>query len=390
LKIWLRNTLTKIVYFVLPKIGRASRELSPERVVLINLENIGDFILFSSVIREVRANFPDSQLVVVGQKENSGLVKHCQIVDEWIWVRSHKAPKLGESIGQEIKYQRKMLSVYFKLCVKFRGKIDLLIGPDWLLTKDANQFVKNFLYKKANVKGGYAQRELKIQTFKYIPNAHQVPRMLSILEMLGLRVFNLGPQSWILPPNSNPGLARTGELSGSKLKIVICLGAGHFRRNWPAKAFRKVIIAVKSVRPEIEFLIIGPRTLISPELCESFAGLDGTQELIGKTDFPLAAKLISDATLVIVNDSGFAHLAASLHIPTLVLSAHPMDADPWHLHSPNRYHPWGNEYIELQPSRLLSPCVGSCGAPEPHCIGTIEPEEVASATLSLLEKINRM
>lgn len=378
--------MRNLFFLLLPKIGRASKDTWPERVALVHLENLGDFILFSSVIREVRSNFPNSQLVVVGQKENKGLIEYCEIVDEWIWVPGHKTPKFGESTGQEIGYFYKILNVYFKLLLKFRGKIDLLIGPDWLLTKDSNQFVKNILYKKGNVRRGYAHSNLKIYPEKYIANTHQVPRMLSILKMLGLNVSNFEPQSWLLPESSHSTKMKESESLSSKSRIVISLGAGHSRRNWPAEAFPKVISDIHAILPEIEFQVIGPRSLVSPDLCNLFAGLARTKELIGKTDLHSAAELISNAELVIVNDSGFAHLAASLSVPTLVISAHPLDADPWHIHSPNRYHPWGNEYIELQPLHLISPCSGSCQAPEPHCIKTITPAEVVTAALSILEK----
>ena len=115
---WPRRAIRRLALLALPRIGRASKNKSPERVVLVHLENLGDFILFSSVIREVRANFPNSKLVVVGQKENKGLVEYCQIVDEWIWVPGHKAPKFGESTGQEKSYFYKVLFVYFKLLLK--------------------------------------------------------------------------------------------------------------------------------------------------------------------------------------------------------------------------------------------------------------------------------
>ena len=386
LRTWPRRAIKKMIYLTLPRIGRASKNGLPERVVLVHLENLGDFILFSSIIREVRANFPNSQLVVVAQKENKELVEYCQIVDEWIWVPGHKTPKSGESTGQEVGYFYKILSVYFILFMKFRRDIDLLIGPDWLLTKGSDQFVKNILYKKANVIGGYASKYLKICPAKYVDKAHQVPRMQSIIEMIGLSASNYEPQSWLLPEISHSSEMEESKSLSLKPKIVISLGAGHYRRNWPTEHFPKVISDIHAIWPEIEFQIIGPRSLISPELCNLFAGLAGTQELIGKTDLHSAAKLISKASLVIVNDSGFAHLSASLSVPTLVISAHPLDADPWHLHSPNRYHPWGTEYIEVQPLHLLSPCVDSCQAPGPHCIKTITPEEVVTVALSILEK----
>ena len=115
----LREPIQGLIFRLLPRIGRVSTADRPETVVLIHLENLGDFILFSAVIRETRRNFPDSKLVVVGQKENRGVVKYCPLVDEWLWIQGHKKPKLGESTGRETHYYFKVASIYFKLLLKF-------------------------------------------------------------------------------------------------------------------------------------------------------------------------------------------------------------------------------------------------------------------------------
>lgn len=385
----LREPIQGLIFRLLPRIGRASTTDRPETVVLIHLENLGDFILFSAVIRETRRNFPDSKLVVVGQKENRGLVKYCPLVDEWLWIQGHKKPKPGESTGRETHYYFKVAATYFKLLLKFRMKIDLLIGPDWLLTKNAEQFRSNVLYKKANIKGGFAQKYLKVDPGKYIAKTHQVTRNLSVLEMLGLKVSERKTQSWLLPGGSD--FSQANMTSGLKVgpKIVISLGAGHSRRNYPPEALTEAVKKIHLTRPEIQFDVIGPKSLDLAKLSELFLNIANTQNLIGKTDLKAAAELISCANLVIANDSGFAHLAASLEIPTLVISAHPLDADPWHLHSPNRYHPWMTEYIELQPQHLQFPCIGSCLAQEPHCIKTVLVEDVVTAVLSLLDKTSK-
>lgn len=362
---------------------------SPETVVLVHLENLGDFILFSAVIRETRMNFPDSKLVVVGQRENRSVVSYCHLVDEWVWIRGHWKPKPGESTGRETSYFFKVAATYIQLLLKYRRKIDLLIGPDWLLTKNAEQFRSNILFKKANIRGGFANRYLRFDAGKYIAFTHQVPRNLSVLEMFGLKVTDQKTQTWVLSEESNFFKKDMSIRLDAGPKIVISLGAGHARRNYPPKALTEVVSRIHMARPEVCFVVIGPKSLNTTELDNLFSDLPNTQNLIGKTDIRLAAEIISGATMVIVNDSGFAHLAASLEIVTLVISTHPLDADPWHLHSPNRYHPWMTEYIALQPPHLLHPCVGSCQAQEPHCIEAVLVEDVLMAALSLLDKTNK-
>jgi heptosyltransferase-2 len=207
--------------------------------------------------------------------------------------------------------------------------------------------------------------------------------------MLGLKISDSRTQTWLLPETSD--FFESNTLIGLSIgpKIVISLGAGHARRNYPPETLIEVIKKIHLARPDIHFVLIGPNSLDLPKLDKLFFDLANTQNLIGKTDLRLAAEIISCAVMVIANDSGFAHLAASFEIPTLVISAHPLDADPWHLHSPNRYHPWMTEYIELQPLHLQYPCVGSCQAQEPHCIKTVLAENVVIATLSLLDKTHK-
>ncbi len=382
----LRNLIQDLAFRILPRIGRFSRTNTPGLVVLVHLENLGDFILFSAVIKEVRRNFPNSKLVVVGQKENREVVKFCPLVDQWVWIRGHRKPKLGESTGRETSYYFKIAITYLKLLVKFKMKIDLLIGPDWLLTKHAEQFQNNILYRKANVSSGFAEKHLKVDFGKYIAHTHQVPRNLSVLEMLGLNVTTTKTESWLLPDTSSLAKQDKEIFLKGRPKIVISLGAGHARRNYPPEELIKAIGRISIERPDVIFIIIGPKSLDVQKLNKLFENLSNTQNLIGKTDIGIAGEIISSAALVIANDSGFAHLAASLEIATLVISAHPIDADPWHLHSPNRYHPWMTEYVELQPPHLQHPCVGSCLAEEPHCIKSVLPEDIAISALSLLDK----
>src|SRR5262249_25046725 len=56
-------------------------------------------------------------------------------------------------------------------------------------------------------------------------------------------------------------------------------------------------------------------------LCETVAVAigDGARSLAGTTDLPVLAALCARAALVVSNDSGMAHLAAAIGVPTIAI-----------------------------------------------------------------------
>jgi ADP-heptose:LPS heptosyltransferase len=380
-----RIFLKRVLFSITPKLGRQTKNSCPENLVLVHLENLGDFLIFSAVIRETRRNFPFSNLIVVAQKENSAVVKNCHLVDEWIWIKGHKKPKLGESTGQEVTYGKKLISVYLCLFLKYRKKIDLLIGPDWLLVKNVNQFTNNLIFRKANVVGGYLDKFMTVRTELFMDQSHQVLRSLSVLQMLGLTISSDRIENWVFKTSELDTIRKSGNINKACLDIVISLGAGHPQRNFPLLKLAQVIDNLNSRVSKLRFTILGPKSLNIEDVNSTLMGARKTRNLVGKTDLKQASELILSSDLVIANDSGFAHLAASFRIPILVTSAHALDAEIWHLHSPKRYHPWTDKYIVLQPPKLLDSCNGSCDSNVPHCIDTITVEDVVESVVSLLE-----
>lgn len=380
IKLWFKKS---ILVFI-PKVGKGEWDgnTPPRIVVLANWENLGDFVLFSSVIRETRNHFPSSKLFVVAQKENAGLVEYCRYVDRWIWIKGHKAPKTGEGHGKATSYSRKMIATYFALLCHGRGKVDLLIGPDWLLVEDPDQFTNNFIYKHVNEGRNSLTVTAKQNVEVYRDHSHQVERTLSILEMFGIPVLSNKIENWTIPENwiNQKSIERRMPNQG----VLISLGAGQARRNWPIANVLELIELMIKEFPEINLTILGPRSFETSTLNDLFPTSKNLTNLIGKTSLSQITELMLSAELLVSNDSGLIHIASTLKLPCVVVSAHPLNGNPWHLHSPNRYHPWQTKYIELQPKVLIPPCEGSCQAISPHCITTIKPKEVFEACKSLL------
>jgi heptosyltransferase-3 len=382
---YLRKTLKILAVRLIPFIGAKQKSESaiPRIVALVNWENLGDFALFTSVIRETKRNFPTAKLIIVAQRENKELASHCPYVEKWIWIRGHKKPKQGMGHGVETSYSEKLIKTYFGLLVFGHRKIDLLLGPDWLLVDSVEQFTSNILFQKGNRRARELTAIARDNAFLFKNESHQVTRTLSILEMFGLSVNSDEIENWI---TSQDPVAQNDLVENKFPSFLISLGAGQLRRNWPLKSVVQLIELLEMSFPNLVVTVIGPKSMYSSEIDRVFQDSTHVRNLVGKTNLSSVVSLMQNSHLLISNDSGLVHIAASLKLRCVVVSAHPVNGDAWHLHSPKRYHPWKTEYRVVQPQVGIGGCVNSCKEDSPHCIATIEPSVVMEACRGLLTK----
>ena len=277
-----------------------------------------------------------------------------------------------------------MLWTYILLLRHGRGQIDLLLGPDWLLVNNPLQFSENLLFKKVNTSRNGLIEAASNRSDKYNDHCHQVERMLSILDMYDLKVTSREIENWTLPIERISRSVEERPNRRVRNRFLISLGAGQLRRNWPLENVAKLVGLLVKEFPDVNLTILGPSSFNAEEIDLLFSGVKNISNLVGKTTLKKVSELMLDSDLIISNDSGLVHIAASLKLPCAVISAHPINGDPWNLHSPNRYHPWHTRFVELQPVSMLSPCTSTCRANSPHCIMAVTPNEVFQACRSLL------
>jgi ADP-heptose:LPS heptosyltransferase len=385
----LREVLKNLLNTVTPNLwnNHQGTQDCPRVIALVNWDNLGDFVLFTAVIRETRTNYPDSKLIVVAQKENSEIVGECDLVDCWIWIKGHRKPKPGMGHGRETSYWTRLIKTYFILLFLGKRQVDLLIGPDWLLVNNPKQFTSNFLFAKGNRELKALKEATHRNTAQYLNHAHQVTRMLSVLRMFGLVTLSDEIENW-MPSSAVTHQIYSGEsMALGRPNILISLGAGQARRSWPHSYVDALVKKLVQIYPGIVITVIGPKSLISVETDELFTGSKNLVNLIGKTDLSNIVWLMKRADMLVSNDSGLIHIASSLKLPTVVVSSHPLNGDPWHLNSPNRYHPWKTRFVCLQPEKLLDDCFNSCRSKQAHCIKSITPDQVLSACSQLITGI---
>lgn len=162
--------------------------------------------------------------------------------------------------------------------------------------------------------------------------------------------------------------------------VVIAPGASIALRVWPY--YKELIGSLREAHPSFRIAVIGsPNEEAWHETLRGFSD-PGIEDWIGRTSLNELVSVFQKAALVITNDSGPAHLAATLaHAPTLVLFG---PGDPAYIR------PLGPRVIEKRVTQLpCSPCEKPyCLAPFGYqrCLVDLSMEEVlreAGRVLSL-------
>ena len=155
--------------------------------------------------------------------------------------------------------------------------------------------------------------------------------------------------------------------------VLLHPGAGSPRKRWPLSNFLAVAAKIRSGGGRAE-LIVGPA---ERDLLEAPLPSDLPVHVLDR--MPDLLTLLKPAAGFIGNDSGVAHLAACLGLPTTVVFT---------CSDPLRWRPNGPAVEAVAPVLPCRPCFETRGenCPRPECLSAVTPEAVMRAHERLLKK----
>jgi ADP-heptose:LPS heptosyltransferase len=164
---------------------------------------------------------------------------------------------------------------------------------------------------------------------------------------------------------------------------IIAPGASHPSRLWPAERYSQFISFFMD-KYSLPFFLIGgaPEKHLGTEIERRSHG--AAVSIIGMTSLTETVAILSRAFLFVGNDSGPAHIAAGLGLPSTVVSMCAKSIDEEWSSSPLRVRPVGPRCAIVQPDFPVSPCVRECRFDSPHCILSVSYERVIQETMRLL------
>ena len=362
------------------------------RLLLVRLDKLGDVVLTTPFLREIRRNLPDALITLVVRPMCFELVERCPYVNRVLVFDCHAGRDRGAQTRRRVQMMRMARSELWP------RHFDLAIVPRW----DTDLYDASFLayWSGASWRAGFSESttlpkkhqnagfdRLFTQVFSGEARQHEVEHNLDVIRFLGGTVESDRLEVWTSPEDDAFAAAALKAVGGTSGPHVIAfgVGAGEPKNVWPLAHFGQLGSRLKATVGARIVVVGGPgEEPLGRELQRQL----GTHvlNLTGAATLRQTAAVLRSCNLFVGNDSGQMHLAAAAGIPVVGVSCHPLDGSPIHEKSPARFGTWRVPSVGVQPETARNPCSEACTADAAHCILNVSVQEVEKAVKTLLQR----
>jgi len=358
-------------------------------VLVVRLDQIGDVVMTTPFLRELRRNLPDAWISLIVLPSVLNLVEKCPHVNEVL-----SSGWMGDR--DMYRFQRHWLAWKFAKAYLQQRQFDLAILP----RRDTDQSHGAILayFSGAQHRVGYSDSNHTGKPPYYRNNdclltrvlldnniRHEVESNLALIRFLGgdLKVDKM--EIWLSPEDERfaEQILKAHKNQPHALLVGFAPGAAHPKRIWPLSRFVMLGNWLKNKYNATIVLVGGPgEKLLGQELEQHLTG--AVVNIVGKATLRQTAAVLGSCHLFVGNDSGPMHLAVARGVPVVEISAHPLQGALFSPHSPKRFGPWKVPHRILQPDKLVPPCSISCINEGAHCILSVTIEKMKEAVTELL------
>jgi ADP-heptose:LPS heptosyltransferase len=356
-------------------------------ILVVRLDHIGDTVLTTPLLRELRHGVPRAEITLVVPPVAKELFEACPHVDE---VLSYD-PRMT---GQFPLVRRHWRALVLAARYLWRKRIELALMPRFSRDRYHALFVSYFsgaaqrvAYEQSRNDAG-ARADFHHLTTRGLAGRegtrHEVLRNMEFLERLGLEPVDRGLELWTREEDLDR-LTEEFTFRGIPLEpfVAVAPGAGERRKMWPVENYCALVPLLVN-RLGVPILVVGDST--EWPLGEQVSAVDRNRvfNVCGALTLRSLAVLLDRCDLFVGNDSGPKHIAAARGVPIVEISLHPENGPANHAKSPERFGPWGVSHRVCRPQVPVPPCKETCAALEAHCIRSVSVADVMSAVDSLV------
>jgi heptosyltransferase-2 len=341
---------------------------SPERILIIRTDRLGDVILSTPVITNLRHAFPKAYIAFMCRPYTKQVVEG--------------NPYLNEVILYDKDDKHKGIWASTKFAFTLRKK-----KFDWAIILHPTNRVNNITFLAGiRFRVGW-DKKMGFSLTKRIPHKkqegkkHELEYSLDILRELAIPIVDKKPYFPItkIAEESIRELLKTYGLGKEDKFIVLHPSASCTSRRWPHEHFSKLI---KILQDKKNFPIIVVSVEEEKEFCQKIVDENKVIDLRGKLDISELGALLKRTTLFISNDSGPVHIASSLNTPVISIFSRKNSGL-----SPLRWGPLGNNSVYIHKDVGCTQCLAHNCVKGFLCLREIAPEEVAVQAFRILELV---
>ncbi|KPJ59370.1 MAG: hypothetical protein AMJ46_11585 [Latescibacteria bacterium DG_63] len=293
------------------------------RILVIRQQNqMGDMLLATPCLRALRRNLPKSRITLIASDENQAVVRNNPHVDEVLVYDKRSFRRVPLAFWRFLRNLRKR---DFDICVVLSTVSCSVTSVLLCLLSGARCRLG---YSGESLGMGFVDRAFHAAVPMPVGDMHQSKLGLKLLEHFGVSTEDLSP---IMQPSKEDDAFADEFMSQASLetgRVVVAVhpGAGKKKNRWPVSGFAHVASELHGTHGAQIVVMGGPsdQEVVDAVLKElKFSPVVLTGQSIGRI-----AAVIKKLSLLICNDTGVLHVAASVGCPTLALFG-PTDPRWW-------------------------------------------------------------
>lgn len=362
-------------------------------ILVIRLDEIGDVVLTSPFLRELRRNAPAAWITLLVKPGTRNLVEHCPYVNE-VLTYDRSAP--AELSPVQVQWHRHKKAMRFAIRRLWPRHFDLALLPRW----DVDYYHATYLawFSRARRRAGFSelvnQRKqtlnsgfdrLLTDVLDLADLHHEVERNLALLRFVGGQVADDHLEVWLSTEDEEfaDRTLKEGGVDSNDILVGIGPAGGSSKlKQWPLDRF--IELGRWLARFGARLVVVGGpgEEGLGNELVGRL-GRRAINQASGMLTLRQMAALLKRCQVYVGNDTGPMHLAAAVGTPVVGLfgsSCH------------HRFSPWGANHSVLWSSLPCSPCFEQnhmaqceqCIFDEVECMRAIGLEQVKSAVTTQL------
>jgi len=311
-------------------------------------------------LRVLRENFRDSEINVLAEKRNAGILKGCPYINN-LFLYDLRPP--------------------IELFKVLRANYDIVID-----TEQWHRFAAIASYlTKAPIRVGFKtneRAELFTHPVSYSHDEYEVYSFLNLVSAVTGEKYDFDGDEPFIP--LDPSLISRVCHSISKFRkgwgavVGVFTGATVPERRWGVDNFAEVSKCLS--KKGIGTVIVGGNAELEDAMeFEGIAGRENVLNFVGKTSLMETAAVISQVDLFVTGDTGLMHIAYGVGTPTVSLFGAGIQ---------KKWAPIGKKHIAINRNLFCSPCTRFGYTPKcPYnvkCLRDITVEEVKESALRLL------
>lgn len=343
---------------------RLPGDFTPNRILVVKLDHIGDVILSTPVFSNLRKAYPNAELHALCGKWSRVILENHPDVEKVIEYNSPVFCRSEEptTLRQTRQLFRQLRKQKYDLLIELRG--------DWRIIRFSalRPTPKRLCHASIQIANKFG--------FQRFSSEHESYRNLDVLKQVGIPTPIQRTTFAISAENDQWALSflKDHQIKQELPIITIHPGSPIDIKRWKSERFAELADWLITQK-DAQVLFVGVPDEI--QIITQIQALmqDESINIAGKTTIPQLASILRKSIMFIGNDSGPMHLAAAIGIPTVGLYG-PGD--------PNRFGPVGKKCVTIHKKHDCPPCHGDiCRFRDQGCMAKIQVKDV----IDVVEKL---